>query len=255
MKTLITKLEKNNTKVHLQIESVRSRIINALEQENEGVSPNIDNNGMAHAPFDGYFCDDTPYGKGQFIPLGDNAGGTCKIHKGRVKMSLKHAQALPSLLEKQGVKMTYGKSWGEHSVCYAYMESYWPSNITIIIEHFKAIEEGNKKALDKKLQKIWDAKCAMSAHLGELGERLIFNCKITRVSTYEGTSFSYYDSGMRVIIELTDNDGNVITYFGSQNNIGDEGQIVTVKGTIKQHTDYKGLKQTVIQRPKLIEQL
>jgi hypothetical protein len=253
MKALITKIERNNTKIRKQQQAVMDRVMSDLQEQNQGTPANVDHRGMPHAPFDGYLCDDTPYAKGQFIPSGDNIGGTNRIHKGRVKMSPKIAKALTSPLAGVGVSLSCGKTWGQPEVCFAYLETCHPSNIRIIESHFEQIEAKGKAALQKKLDKVWDAKCAKSEHIGELKQRLTLVATITRVVAYEGISYSYYDDGMRTIIELTDKEGNVLTYFGNGNNIGDKGETVTIKATVKDHTVYKGLKQTVIQRPKLVE--
>ena len=46
-------------------------------------------------------------------------------------------------------------------------------------------------------------------------------------------------------------DGDVVTYKG-RTNIGCKGETVTVEAMIKDHTDYNGVNQTVIQRPRLV---
>ena len=49
---------------------------------------------------------------------------------------------------------------------------------------------------------------------------------------------------------MRDADGNVIAYKGSAC-LGQKGDTFKVKGTVKEHTLYKGTKQTVINRPKV----
>ena len=46
--------------------------------------------------------------------------------------------------------------------------------------------------------------------------------------------------------------GNVITYKGNSS-IGDKGDTNTIKATIKEHTIYNDIQQTIIQRPRVLE--
>ena len=45
-------------------------------------------------------------------------------------------------------------------------------------------------------------------------------------------------------------DGNVVVYFG--NNIANEGDEITFKATVKEHGEYKDVKQTIVQRVKVL---
>ena len=50
---------------------------------------------------------------------------------------------------------------------------------------------------------------------------------------------------------LVDAQGNVFVYWG--NKLGNKGDVISLKATIKSHDVYKGVKQTIINRPKVIE--
>lgn len=91
---------------------------------------------------------------------------------------------------------------------------------------------------------------------------------LTLVNDYEyvGQSYSYYDDGTRHIYTFRDEDGNCIVWKTS-NPLGmwqegeegrdewvyaDEmGDVVKMRATVKEHSEYKGTKQTVITRPKI----
>lgn len=91
---------------------------------------------------------------------------------------------------------------------------------------------------------------------------------LTLVNDYEyvGQSYSYHDDGTRHIYTFRDGDGNCIVWKTS-NQLGmwqedeegrdewvyaDEmGDVVEMRATVKEHSEYRGTKQTVITRPKI----
>jgi hypothetical protein len=87
-----------------------------------------------------------------------------------------------------------------------------------------------------------------SQHIGVVGSRIDIKGVIKSVISFDRPKFHYYDSGVGQITRINV-DGNDVVYFGF---LGDKGQEVQLKATIKQHGDYNGRKQTVIARPKLI---
>lgn len=88
-----------------------------------------------------------------------------------------------------------------------------------------------------------------SEHVGSVGVRTVIRGIVKSVIEFDRQRFHYYDSGVGCITRL-DVDGSDIVYFG---NLGaDKGDTVEVKATIKQHGEYKGRKQTVIARPKVL---
>lgn len=90
---------------------------------------------------------------------------------------------------------------------------------------------------------------------------------LTLVSDYEyvGQSYSYYDDGTRHIYTFRDQEGNCIVWKTSQPlgiwhevdgreewvDADEVGDIVTMRATVKEHSEYRGTKQTVISRPKI----
>jgi hypothetical protein len=84
----------------------------------------------------------------------------------------------------------------------------------------------------------------VSSWVGYQGERKTFSVTIERIiSTSSEWGNSYLHS-------TKDEDGNVITFFNG-NKLGEEGEIVTITGTVKKRDDYKGIKQTVLNRVKV----
>jgi hypothetical protein len=91
-----------------------------------------------------------------------------------------------------------------------------------------------------------DAARANSQHIGTVGDKITLTITVERIIVLEsqfGTTF---------ITLARDEQGNTIFYKG-RTNIGSKGDTSTIKAAVKEHTEYSGVKQTVIQRPKLVE--
>ena len=82
----------------------------------------------------------------------------------------------------------------------------------------------------------------MSGWIGTVGERRVFTLTVRMVVQMEGI---YGTSYLHV---MHDADGNVVVYKGT-NQLGDKGDTVTVKATVKEHDMRDGVKQTKISRP------
>lgn len=92
-------------------------------------------------------------------------------------------------------------------------------------------EEGNKKA------------AAESQHVGTIGERQEFSLKITRLMELPS------DFGVKVLHFMEDAEGNRLKWFSSGGALGEESDaFVTVKATVKKHDEYKGIKETILNR-------
>lgn len=84
-----------------------------------------------------------------------------------------------------------------------------------------------------------------SVFVGEVGERIEETLTVTKAVTLE----SYYGTSIMHIME--NEDGNVFVWITKAKNYP-EGKIVTLRGTIKDHKEYKGTKQTILTRCKEI---
>lgn len=84
-----------------------------------------------------------------------------------------------------------------------------------------------------------------SAHVGEIGQRITFTATKAQLVTSWETQYGY-----TYLYKFTDEDGNVFVWFAS----GCYGEIKDgskVKGTVKDHTERDGVKQTVLSRCKI----
>lgn len=86
---------------------------------------------------------------------------------------------------------------------------------------------------------------ASSEFVGAVGDKVILSLTIERVISMD-TPY-----GISWMTLARTQEGNVIVYRGSAD-LGKQGDQVTVKATIKDHTYYQGVKQTIIQRPKKV---
>ena len=81
----------------------------------------------------------------------------------------------------------------------------------------------------------------ISNYVGEVGKRLVLKLKPYKVLKFD----SVYGE---VFINLCrDEAGNVIVYKGGKK--WEEGKLIQVKATIKEHKEREEIKQTIIQRP------
>ena len=86
-----------------------------------------------------------------------------------------------------------------------------------------------------------------SEFVGQVKDRGTFDLTLTFRKGFDT------DFGVSFLNTLKDAQGNVFTYWGNSLNDVEENSTITVKATIKDHREYDGTKQTVINRPKIIE--
>jgi len=86
---------------------------------------------------------------------------------------------------------------------------------------------------------------AGSNHVGDIGQRIIIDGTVENTVSFDG----FYGTTYMTVIK--DTDGNVYVYKGSRR-IAKKGETVNLKATVKDHSEYNGVKQTVINRPKII---
>ena len=85
-----------------------------------------------------------------------------------------------------------------------------------------------------------------SEYIGTVGERRDFVCKLVSHFAFD-SAFVYGD--VTHIYRFEDENGNIIIWK-TGNWLDDEQKDFSFKATIKEHSEYKGEKQTVVQRPK-----
>jgi hypothetical protein len=81
-----------------------------------------------------------------------------------------------------------------------------------------------------------------SEHVGILKKREIFDLTVKKVSGFDGP-YGYTNKYV-----FQDALGNVVVWLSSVSHPLEEGKKYSIKGTVKAHTEYRGLKQTEINR-------
>ena len=90
------------------------------------------------------------------------------------------------------------------------------------------------------------AEQACNEWVGEPKQRLVWTLTVESVKTIP----SYYSyTGATYLHKMNDAEGHAFVWFAS-NFQADPGDVLTGKGTIKEHGEYRGVKQTVLTRCK-----
>jgi len=107
------------------------------------------------------------------------------------------------------------------------------------------VDNADRPRRDAELQAKREEEAATSKYVGSLGERAEFELTVDFTTSFD-TQF-----GIMHVHIMRDATGNVIVYKGSS--IAKRGERIKVKGTVKEHKAYKGVAQTIISRPKVLE--
>lgn len=96
----------------------------------------------------------------------------------------------------------------------------------------------------KKAQDEYNSRLSNSNHVGSIGDKITVRVTIQRVCCYE-TQYGY----MYVHI-MKDADENIFVWKTQTRKI-EEGENVSISGKVKEHSEYKGTKQTILTRCKV----
>lgn len=168
-----------------------------------------DSNGRFHAPHDGYLCPITglEYRGGEYLPMEEDENND-RIYFGGSRKYPTGVDLDGNLHKWEGTRAQLREVWGE------------------LIRQSRA----------------YDA--ATSQHLGTVGDKLVIDCHMEHVHSFEG----YYG---RVYINIIKSGGNVIIYKGSKE-LMPKGHRFTLTAKVKEHGERDGVKQTVVWRPKAV---
>lgn len=101
-------------------------------------------------------------------------------------------------------------------------------------------------------QEARDARRANSKHTGTVGKRQTFTATVVRVSSFERPRYASYGYETVWIISMTDTEGNTLVSKSASFH-APKGETLTFKATVKDHDEYQGERQTVVQRIARIE--
>lgn len=115
-----------------------------------------------------------------------------------------------------------------------------PMNALAMAAQGVALEKGYI-AIREQQREERKAADSVSEFIGNVGERLEFEGEI--VTSFQKLS----DFGPMWIVKVRCN-GNLIAYIGSKS-LGEKGETIKFKATIKKHDEYNGVKSTQVSRP------
>jgi len=180
-----------------------------------------------------------------------------KLNESQSKRDAKKAEKLAAEWE---VKTAAQKIWREaHAEALALMESVKEGNPFLMDLVYTAeirplsdrqLETG-VEAANRQIER--QKKNAETTWVASEGERIEFVWTTDKVVELEPSFFGYrkiYNS----LVLAHDENGNNFKYIGSGYGWPPVGETRKVKATVKSHDEYKGVKQTVVSRPKFTEQ-
>lgn len=131
-----------------------------------------------------------------------------------------------------------------HVICSDQYTDYRSLGILVSLTVAYARHIDQVAAYEKKQKEVAAEKEA-SQYVGEVKQRITvdvdsFECK----SSWEGAY------GMTFLYKFTDNNGNIFVWYASSP-VREEGGVVTIVGTVKDHSEFNGVKQTVLTRCKV----
>lgn len=85
-------------------------------------------------------------------------------------------------------------------------------------------------------------------HVGDVGGRAELSVRVVSVIELEPGDF-----GRRFLCRMETEDGADVVWFTGENLALNEGDVVTVRATVKAHETYRGRKQTVVQRLNVVK--
>lgn len=148
---------------------------------------------------------------------------------------------------------------------YVILNEFWHFNVRYTVVSIDLRDPDEYQAeldAEAKLKAMRDF--SGSEWVSEPKKRLGLTLTLVNDYVYEGCSYSYYDDGTRHIYTFRDEDGNclvwktqkVIDCYDEQTEEwtdAEVGDTIVMNATVKEHSEYKGTKQTVITRPKIAE--
>lgn len=207
----------------------------------------IDRNGSKH--YEGMVECDRCSGKGYYVigvhnmqpVLSPLDGGVCWKCNGAGKVFGKWIERTPEYQAKLDAKRR--AKWESEQ---ARLEAE-QARIQAEREAREAAERAAREAEEARIRALK----AISQHVGQAGEKVDFQATYIRSGSWEQKSFRGFGTDLVFCHTFKDEAGNVFTWKTQRGLALEPGQLVQVKGTIKQHSEYKEEKQTELTRCKI----
>ena len=142
----------------------------------------------------------------------------------------------------EAIKVQYGDLFDRADA----LNQPWIDDIIGSCLKWGSISEKQIAALENAIERDAIEKARKNEFFGAVGERVQLTLTVDRTIKIREAN---YMMGACYLIIMRDAEGRTFTYIGNSNVIPGDGETVTIKAGIKEHTVYEGVNQTVIQRP------
>lgn len=122
--------------------------------------------------------------------------------------------------------------------------------------------EAERKAEEERKAREEAERKAKSQYVGEIGEKLELDVTFDYTASYERPSFRGFGTETAYIHGFRDADGNLLVWKtskalgewkGDEWYVYEQGEKLKIKGTVKEHSEYKDEKQTSLLRVKVLK--
>ena len=110
----------------------------------------------------------------------------------------------------------------------------------------KAEAEREAKAARREAERL--ERAAISQHVGEIGQKISTTAEYIGSPCFERGAFSGFGTETCYIHSFLDASGNKLVWKTTKGLSLEEGQTVSLTGTVKDHSEYRDEKQTVLTR-------
>ena len=200
----------------------------------------IDRNGSKH--FEGMITCDRCGGKGYYAiavhnmqpVLSPHDGGVCWKCLGTGKVHGKWIERTPEYQAKLDAKR----------------KAKWEAE-QAKLDAERAEREAKEKAEREAKEAQIKAMKAISQYIGQIGDKIEVKGTYVRSGSWEQKSFRGWGTNTMYIHTFKDSDGNVFTWKTQKGLSMNHGEPIIIKGTVKNHSEYKDEKQTELTRCKV----
>lgn len=208
----------------------------------------IDRNGSKH--YEGAIICDRCNGRGWFA-IGCHNGqlvpshvdeGVCYKCYGAGKVIGKWIERTPEYQAKLDAKRQ------------AKLEAAWAAQAAeqAKLEAERAVREAAERAEREAEEARIKAEKAISQHVGQIGEKVEIKGTYVRTGSWEQPAYAGYGMTTMYCHTFKDAGGNVFTWKTQKGVCLNYGENVVLKGTVKNHGEYKDEKQTELTRCKVV---
>lgn len=170
------------------------------------------------------------------------------------RLETRKAQIEAERAKRDSERLVATQAWREaNSALVARLEAYKGTNTFLLssnsnLAYWGKLSERQVEAVESCFAVIdrQEAARANSQYIGAVGDKVTLTITVEHIIVLRSEFY-----GNNYITIARDEQGNAITYKG-KTNIGLKGETTTIKASVKEHSEYKGVKQTAIQRPKII---